>query len=120
MSVIQLRRTKGWRKPEGAVVVARPSKWGNPFAVGGEYVIDDEDGVGVLTVRTRSDAAEIFGAWLTGQSLWVDNAENRRSWMLDHLHELAGKTLACWCPQPGPCHAHVLAELANATERTEP
>ncbi|HEY8881900.1 MAG TPA: DUF4326 domain-containing protein [Dermatophilaceae bacterium] len=29
---IQLRRTKGWRKPEGAVVVSRPTKWGNPFA----------------------------------------------------------------------------------------
>lgn len=25
---IQLRRTKGWRKPPGAVVVARPGKWG--------------------------------------------------------------------------------------------
>ena len=31
---IQLRRTKGWRKPEGAIVVARPTKWGNPFRVG--------------------------------------------------------------------------------------
>ncbi len=31
---IQLRRTKGWRKPEGAIVVARPSKWGNPFRLG--------------------------------------------------------------------------------------
>jgi hypothetical protein len=30
---IQLRRTKGWRKPENTVVVARPSKWGNPFRV---------------------------------------------------------------------------------------
>lgn len=28
---IQLKRTKGWRKPECAVVVSRPSKWGNPF-----------------------------------------------------------------------------------------
>jgi hypothetical protein len=28
---IQLRRSKGWRKPEDAVVVARPTKWGNPF-----------------------------------------------------------------------------------------
>lgn len=28
---IQLRRSKGWRKPEGAVVVSRPTKWGNPF-----------------------------------------------------------------------------------------
>ncbi len=31
---IQRRRTKGWRMPEDAVYVARPSKWGNPFAVG--------------------------------------------------------------------------------------
>lgn len=29
---IQLKRTKGWRKPEGAIVVSRPSRWGNPFA----------------------------------------------------------------------------------------
>jgi hypothetical protein len=28
---IQLRRSEGWRKPPGAVVVARPSRWGNPF-----------------------------------------------------------------------------------------
>lgn len=31
---IQLRRTKGWRKPEDAVSVARPTKWGNRFKVG--------------------------------------------------------------------------------------
>lgn len=29
---IQLKRTKGWRLPEGAASVARPTKWGNPFA----------------------------------------------------------------------------------------
>lgn len=28
---VQLKRTKGWRKPEGAIVVSRPTKWGNPF-----------------------------------------------------------------------------------------
>ena len=28
---IQLKRTKGWRLREGAVVVSRPSIWGNPF-----------------------------------------------------------------------------------------
>jgi Protein of unknown function (DUF3631)/Domain of unknown function (DUF4326) len=31
---VQLRRTKGWRKPEGAISVARPHKWGNAFVVG--------------------------------------------------------------------------------------
>lgn len=30
---IRLRRTKGYRKPEDAVVVARPTKWGNPFRI---------------------------------------------------------------------------------------
>lgn len=28
---IQLRRTRGWRIPEGACSVARPGKWGNPY-----------------------------------------------------------------------------------------
>lgn len=31
---IQMQRTKGWRKPEGAVYVGRPTKWGNPFRLG--------------------------------------------------------------------------------------
>ncbi|WP_234798123.1 DUF4326 domain-containing protein, partial [Mycobacteroides chelonae] len=30
---IQRKRVKGWRKPEGAIVVTRPSRWGNPFVV---------------------------------------------------------------------------------------
>lgn len=29
---IQLKRVKGWRLPDGAVSVARPTRWGNPFA----------------------------------------------------------------------------------------
>jgi hypothetical protein len=33
---IQLRRTRGWRKPDNTVVVARPTKWGNPFKVGAD------------------------------------------------------------------------------------
>jgi hypothetical protein len=31
---IRLQRTKGWRKPADAVVVARPTRWGNPYRVG--------------------------------------------------------------------------------------
>ena len=27
----QRKRTKGWRKPDGAVCVTRPGRWGNPF-----------------------------------------------------------------------------------------
>jgi hypothetical protein len=31
---VQQRRTKVWTKPDGAISVARPHKWGNPFEVG--------------------------------------------------------------------------------------
>jgi hypothetical protein len=34
--------------------------------------------------------------------------------MLDHIHELRGKNLACWCRPGATCHADVLLELANA------
>ncbi len=37
----------------------------------------------------------------------------KRRWMREHLHELRGKNLACWCPLDQPCHADALLELAN-------
>lgn len=111
--VIQLRRTKGWRKPEGAVVVARGKandglgRWGNPFPVLREH---GEEG--------RRKAEDAFRFWLVAGRMpdpWdsVYASEENRQRYLRHLPELRGKTLACWCPQPGPCHAHVLAELAG-------
>jgi hypothetical protein len=30
---VQLKRTRGWRKPENTVVVSRPRPWGNPYTV---------------------------------------------------------------------------------------
>lgn len=32
---IQRKRTKGWKMPENAVYVGRPTKWGNKFTLGG-------------------------------------------------------------------------------------
>jgi Domain of unknown function (DUF4326) len=46
---VQQHRAKGWRKPDGAISVARPHKWGNPFAVG-------EHGV-----CTATNAADLTG-----------------------------------------------------------
>jgi hypothetical protein len=101
---IQLRRTKGWRKPEGAIVVSRPSKWGNPYAVG--------------PWMNRAEAAQLFRLEL------VDTIE--RTWSAPHpiqfriiaesLAELRGHDLACWCPLDEPCHADVLLELANTSQ----
>ena len=90
---VQLRRTKGWRKPAGAVVVARPSRWGNPFVAG-------RDGDAATCVARYRDA-------LAGGQLCFDVADVRR--------ELAGRDLACWCRLGDPCHADVLLAVADGS-----
>lgn len=93
---VQLRRTKGWRKPEGAIVVSRPGPWGNPTKVGTfgppEYPIP-------FTI-TPEEAVERYRIWVRMTALDVS--------------PLRGYDLACWCPIDQPCHADVLLELANA------
>ncbi|MCL2394822.1 MAG: DUF4326 domain-containing protein [Acidimicrobiaceae bacterium] len=88
---VQLRRTRGWRKPPGTVVVARPSRWGNPFRVG--------------TDGDRARCADRYRLALVAGELSFTVEDVRR--------ELAGADLACWCPLDGPCHADVLLEVAN-------
>lgn len=115
---IQLSRSKGWKKPEGAIVVSRPGRWGNPFTL--EWVrLDAPD----LTDReARILAVQFFTAWLTNDvyaaSFPVGSLALRREWMLANLHALAGKDLCCWCPPPKEggidwCHAAVLSAVAN-------
>ena len=108
---IQLRRTKGWRKPAGAVVVSRPTRWGNPFVVG-EAVwmkITHEGSIRRTTSARIIDdprtAVAFFRAWLKIR-------EQARLLQAARML-LAGKDLACWCPLDQPCHADVLLELAN-------
>jgi len=99
---IQLRRTKGWRKPEGAIVVARPSRWGNPFRVG-EVIHRGPAWSGrEELVRDAAHAVQLYRRWIF-----------TCAHILSHLPELRGHDLACWCPLDQPCHADVLIELAN-------
>jgi len=105
---IQLSRARGWRKPEGTIVVARPGRWANPFRVG-SLVVD------VDTRRTRTLTAEdaVAGyraALLAGRLPMYGGAPITVD---DVRRELAGHDLACWCPPGQPCHADVLLELAN-------
>lgn len=99
---IQLSRTKGWRKPAGAVVVSRPSKWGNPFAIGRDLSFPFSEMFGPV-VRDRAHAVEIFREYARIRVGYADLARR----------ELADCDLACWCPIGEPCHADVLLELAN-------
>mgnify|MGYP006921374596 CR=1 FL=1 len=110
----QLSRKKGYRKPEGGVVVAPPTKWGNPWMVSkvrasGLFADDSIEDVCVAEFRgwlERGDSPEF--------DIWVQ-LRGRRRRILESLAELRGKQLGCWCPLDKPCHADVLCELANAS-----
>jgi len=106
---IQLRRTKGWRKPAEAIVVSRPSKWGNPFTVADAREAGNDGTPELLRARCVDE----FRAWLRGPERVGSDGRVRAEWILGHLEELRGHDLACWCPQDQPCHADVLLELAN-------
>jgi hypothetical protein len=107
---VQLSRRKGWRMPENTVVVARPTKWGNPFSVLPGHPIGQRVGGarGYYAVPTVEDAVACYREMLTIHE--GDTADGLRA----SLPELRDKNLACWCPLDAPCHADVLLELANA------
>ena len=116
---IQLQRTKGWRKPESAVVVSRPSVWGNPFPVGSTVRIaasGPQRTQQLLEGITPEVAVYLYRLWVTHANI-ADRPVNpgRLLWA-----DLRGKDLACWCPLDQPCHADVLLELANASIEGEP
>lgn len=69
------------------VMVDRTTFWGNPFHVG-------PDG-------TRREVIAKYRAMVLS-----------RPDMVARLPELRGLVLGCWC-KPKPCHADVLAELAD-------
>lgn len=97
---IQLRRTKGWRKPAGAVSVARGTEWGNPFRVGEQVELDGQS----VTISSEL-AVALYAGWLVDR--FGEDADERVS------AALAGKTLMCWCPIGDPCHGDLLLEIAN-------
>lgn len=103
---VQLSRAKGWRLPTNTVVVARPSKWGNPCHVDA-YRTDYPD---ATDWRLRYMATSDFRGIVDGR--WP---EDFPSYPTADIGTLAGKNLACWCPLDHPCHADVLLEFANQT-----
>jgi hypothetical protein len=84
---IQRRRTKGWKMPQNALYVGRPTPYGNPF-----------------------DTAAAFRLWLNGE---IPEHKPQREFILSHVKYLRGIDLACWCRPSEDCHADVLLEMAN-------
>lgn len=92
---VQLQRTKGWRLPDAAVNVARPTRWGNPYRIGPD--------------RSPAQAVALYQDHLATVLADITTGPE----LAEALAELAGHDLACWCPPTSPCHADVLLELAN-------
>ena len=120
---IQLRRTKGWRKPAGAIVVARPSKLGNPLAIGDVLVCEGPGGFQFEMTVTPEIAVAYFARLMESRlSYWPGMHPDDRAYSDEwatRVAELRGSDLACWCPLDQPCHADVLLDLANRPEEAD-
>jgi hypothetical protein len=113
---IQRKRTKGWRMPEGAIYVGRPSKWGNLFIAPDPAVAVGAYRRWLTTRDTFWVAGQDDGLALAGSGLAGSGRVGFRRLNLPYLlPDLRGKDLACWCPLDQPCHADVLLELANGS-----
>lgn len=99
-----------------AVVVTRPGKFGNPFRVGGYFMIGRGQGhpgmswCEALEEKYASshftkvaDAAHAVAFF----RIYVSRYPQKK------FEELRGKNLACFCALDQSCHADVLLELTN-------
>lgn len=119
---IQRSRAKGWRMPDGAIYVGRPSKWGNPFSemqIGCSYPSLTEDQVHMMAVAQFRDIAGKDRSITLSERVIGDRTGQRVKVtytyppLAEIVTELAGHDLVCWCSLDERCHADVLLELAN-------
>lgn len=74
------------------VRIDRATPWGNPF---------------VLHVAgSRNTVIARYREWA------LTSDDPAAEWIRNHVHELRGKRLGCWCA-PNACHGDVLLALAN-------
>lgn len=130
---IQRKRAKGWRMPQGAIYVGRPTKWGNLFKVGQivSHLLTDHDWAsGGYSGMGDYDSLKdrVIDITLSLQLFAIRSFYNP-VWRFSIKKELRGHDLVCWCDlcekhehgKPidvycadcDPCHADILLELAN-------
>lgn len=95
---LQRSRRKGARlvSPNGLPIlhVTRPGKWGNPF-------------------DTAEQFREALCLCLARPTKWQNEKYQRMSWIAEHLRDLRGKNLVCWCDENEACHGDILLREAN-------
>ena len=85
---------KGWRKPDGAVMVCAPSRWKNPYRV---KVYGHERAIALYRQYLESMTPEELAAYL------------------EPLRSATG--LVCYCKLDQYCHADVLIKLLSAAAK---
>jgi len=132
MKRIQRQRTKGWRMPEGAVYVGRPSLWGNPWPIADvgrvypEVPIFERAAAAVRLYQRELGHWGLMSDWgaIVSDERWDAERQRQDESGARNMGEYAavalrGYDLVCWCPLEDdqgnrvPCHADVLLELAN-------
>lgn len=113
---IQRKRTRGWKMPPNTVYVGRPTKWGNPYVVGGNYSEDVFVDGKLVYINSWSDINAETAVQFYEEAIKL--GYKIIPFTMDEIkRELRGKDLACWCKEGEVCHADVLLRLANeATE----
>lgn len=86
------------RRSDYDVRIDRRTPWGNPFShlfgVAAKY-----------KVETREEAINEFARWAESSDDFA------AVWIREHVGELYGKRLGCWCA-PKPCHGDILLRMA--------
>ena len=115
---IQLSRARGWRLPEGAVNVARPSRWGNPYRVA-DFGLD-------LALELFENT--VHGIWTPVPVKCLDDYRSGRAneahhaflrrWghlspIVEAQDKLRGLDVACWCRLDARCHGDLWLLWAN-------
>ena len=83
------------------ILIDRSSKWGNPFS----HKVKSR---AKYIVKTRKESIDCHREWLTkGEGMYL----------LNDLHELKGKTIACWCKTNQSCHSDIIIQLVNNLDK---
>ena len=125
---LQLQRKKGWRLPEGAVSVARPTRWGNPFRVEPgtlcwaviTVVAAADDLISSVCVTTWYERPTKLEAQALAVELYEEHIGPGGRYEIDPteiVRELGGRDLACYCRVGEPCHGDVLLRIASRGDR---
>lgn len=85
---MKVYNVKDKNKPNDAIYIGRPSKFGNPFVIGKH--------------GNRDQVLLKYKEWLLSNPELCESAK----------HELKGKDLVCYCA-PLPCHGDILLQIAN-------